>query len=167
MIVERIESLPVIALITYRPEFTPAWVRIEPERGDLMLALARHCDEYANSGLLDEERAQATRLDALRHYRSYLQTGAGSDQIDAMIIRLLVRLGRRDEVVALFAPLVAAGQASPKMLTWYAEALFELRRFSDLRKLCGRLHQATRSPTLRSEPCQQAMALWAGDSSPR
>ncbi len=139
----------------------------EPERSELALALARHFDEYANSGLLDVQSAEATRLESLKLYRHYLQHATSSEQLDAWIIRLLVRLGRLDEAVALCAPLVDAGKASTGLLTWYAEALFELRRYSDLRMLCGKFQDAASSSALLSEPCQQAMALWAGDSSPR
>lgn len=139
----------------------------EPESREFALDLARHFDEYANSGLLDEERAAATRLEALTLYRRCIQRGTSSEQLDALIVRILVRSGRQDEAVAVFKPLVDTGQASARLLTWYAEALFELRRYSDLRELCGKFHDAESSPALLSEPCQQAMALWAGDSSPR
>jgi polysaccharide biosynthesis protein PelE len=139
----------------------------EPARSDLVLSLARHYDEYGNSGLLDPARALATRMESLALYRRCLVHGKNEEQINASIIRLLVHLERQGEAVSNFGPLVDSGQASVHLLTWYAEALYKLGRFSDLRKLCIKFDAPAFSPALLSEPCHQALALWAGDSSPR
>ena len=135
----------------------------EPHRSECTLALARHCDDHANTGLLDVVRAHDERLQALDRYRSCERQGGSAGAISNAVIRLLVRLDRQEEAVEAFASLVESGQAASELFAWYAECLFKLGRYAALRQACQKFAAKPDDARL-SEPCRLALSLWAGNS---
>lgn len=142
--------------------------RREPERTEHTMQLARHCDDYANTGLLDAARAETARLRALELYRECERRGVRDAQVRNSIIRLLVRLGRQSEAVDAFAPLVDSGQAEPALFAWYVECLYQLGRYALLRQACVQFDavMAAGDGAGISEPCRLAVSLWAGHHAP-
>lgn len=132
----------------------------EPQRPEYTLALARHCDDHANTGLLDVVRAHDERVQALDRYRSCEQQGGSAAVISNAVIRLLVRLDRQEEAVEAFASLVESGQAASELFAWYAECLFKLGRYAALRQACQQFAAKSDDGRL-SEPCRLALSLWA------
>jgi hypothetical protein len=133
--------------------------------------LALHLDNYANSGLLDVERAKAARLESLVLYQQSeaLRDGglAGDQDFGSnSVVRLLVRLGRDSDAVQACEKIIQSGLASPQLVSWYAEALFKLKRFDDLHQLCVKypIHSNWTSGLCSS--AQQAFALWSETCEP-
>ncbi|WP_119153570.1 hypothetical protein [Caldimonas tepidiphila] len=134
---------------------------LEPECTEHALALARHCDDQANTGLLDEARAHALRERALALYRQVLARHPDAPDLLTTVYRLLVRLGRDEEVLELLRPLIEDGSAPAASWAWYAESLYRSGRFGELRALCGRLERLPGATAGLSERCRQALRLWS------
>ncbi|MBI1207868.1 MAG: hypothetical protein GC191_11335 [Azospirillum sp.] len=126
------------------------------------LALARHLDDYAFAGLLDAAREEEVRQQALASYRRCRALAPDDRQVRLSLGRLLLRLDQAAEAADCLEPLVGA-DGDRGVLLWYAECLFRLGRFKDLRRLCldnaiGFDAQATLSPAVRD-----VIALWGGE----
>ncbi|QIG94448.1 MULTISPECIES: tetratricopeptide repeat protein [unclassified Bradyrhizobium] len=106
--------------------------RDEPER---LLNLARLYDEYVQTGLMDETRANATRQQALELYEVVLSRGVQNPSIVESLARLLIELGRADEAVIRLEAWLAKAR-STRLLARYIEGLFALRRYDQIRKVC-------------------------------
>ncbi|MEO8249639.1 MAG: hypothetical protein ABI589_09735, partial [Burkholderiales bacterium] len=131
------------------------------------IELARHYDNYANTGLLDDGRTKSARCRALNLYREADRQGPGYPEVLNAIIRLLVRLGRESEAIEPFGALVANGTAAPESFVWYVECLFRLGRFETLRRTCARFDATTFDKSRLSARCQQALGLWAASAQSR
>jgi len=132
-----------------------------PQETDNTLALALHHDEHANTGLLDADRADAARRQALDRYRDYERLGPRSQEVSRNVIRLLVRLGRYDEVVQAVKPWAERGEIPDELFAWYAEALFTLGQFDTLRKACHHRRAFRFSASGEQCPCHPSLAFWA------
>jgi hypothetical protein len=137
-----------------------------PDDPELMLALARHYDEHAATGLLDEGR---TRESAERALGLYLQLadrvrGGGVAEAAEAIGRLLLQLGRVEQAARVLRLMVAdgAGGGPPPhgALGHYLECLYRLRRFAELREVCRRFAQDLEDPAVPDE-IREAARLWA------
>src|SRR5258708_39499574 len=92
----------------------------EPER---LMNLARLHDEYVQTGLMDETRANATRKQALELYEVVLSGGVQDPSIVESSARLLIELGRADEAVLRLEAWIAKAR-STGLLARYIEGLF-------------------------------------------
>jgi polysaccharide biosynthesis protein PelE len=131
-----------------------------PGDADALLALARHHDEYADTGMLDTSRAQGERRQALEHSLSAERLRPGDPQVTEAIGRLLLRLGEFERAAACLEREVERPDASAVALGCYLECLYQLRDLQGLRD-AARRHQdriaASDLPELR-----EAVRLWAG-----
>ncbi len=128
------------------------------------LALARHYDEFASSGLLEDVRSQETRERALEMYQLAASERPGDRAIALAVIRLLLKLKREDEAIGLFRPLMEADKAPPSMVSWYLECLYKRRRFGELRRYSARLCSRQRELDALHERSVQAAHWWARDA---
>jgi hypothetical protein len=133
----------------------------QPSDFELTWKLARHYDEFANSGMLDDARTISARLRALDLYRECEHLRPSAADVLHARIRLLVRLGRDDEAVAALAPLVAGGNAPEATLTWYVECLFKKQDYDALRDTCRFLQNQPGAFAQLSERCRDTVSLWA------
>lgn len=133
----------------------------DPDRIETLRELARHHDDYAGAGLLEAGRAADERRRALALYERCARLDAQSLDIQKAIARLLVRLGRHEEVAERFGPLVARGEAPAALVAWYLESLYRLGRFDALSESCLRLRDSAAEPAGLSDELRQAMAWWA------
>ena len=109
-------------------------VRDAPESADALLDLARHLDDYAYAGVLDEDRQQAVMADALAAYRSANRRLGAREDVDLAIGRLMLRLDLIEEA-ELHLSALSLRYEDPRPMLWHAECLFRLRRFDELRRV--------------------------------
>ncbi len=133
----------------------------DPEDARRAIKLARHYDEYANTGLLDDARADESRERALEMYQIAAEIRRDDPLIAHAIIRLLVKLNREDEAIALFKPMMDKGRASATLASWYLEALYRRRHFAELRHYSTLLLEQERQANLLEDRSLQAAHLWA------
>lgn len=161
----RVQAATATARVEH--EFNERWlaldesVREDPEDPVRRTALARHLDAYAFCGLLDTNREAELREKALAGYHQALDRAPGDGTLRHDLGRLLLRLGHVEEAERIMAPLIADG-AERGVLVWYAECLFRLGRFDDLRGLC-RTHAAVmRGGAATPDALGSVVNLWAG-----
>ena len=109
-------------------------VRDAPESADALLDLARHLDDYAYAGVLDEDRQRAVMADALSAYRSANRRLGAREDVDLAIGRLMLRLDLIEEA-ELHLSALSLRYEDPRPMLWHAECLFRLRRFDELRRV--------------------------------
>jgi hypothetical protein len=99
--------------------------------------LATLLDEYATAGIMDRERAAAVRDQATKAYTDYLAL-AGEDAAARQAIgRLRLLAGDHLEAARWLAPRGGDAGTVPESQLLYMEALFELRRFDELRRFAA------------------------------
>lgn len=109
-------------------------VRAAPEEADALLALARHLDDYAYAGVLDDDRQRVVMADALDAYRAANRRLGAREDIDLAIGRLMLRLDMIEEAELHLSGL-SLRYENPRPMLWHAECLFRLRRFAELRQV--------------------------------
>lgn len=107
-------------------------VQTAPGDADALLSLARHLDDYAYAGVLDDDRQRAVMADALTTYRGANRRLGAREDIDLAIGRLMLRLEMIEEAELHLSGL-AMRYEDPRPMLWHAECLFRLRRFDELR----------------------------------
>ena len=132
-----------------------------PDDADALLALARHHDEYADTGLLDTGRAQGERRQALEHHLSAERLRPGDPQVTEAIGRLLLRLGEFERAAAYLEREVERPEASAAALGCYLECLYRLRDLEGLRNAARRHRDRIAASDLPDE-LREAVRLWAG-----
>jgi tetratricopeptide (TPR) repeat protein len=105
------------------------------------LAVARHYDDYAFTGLLDPERERDNRLKALEAYQRVLQIRPRDQRSWLAIGRILVRERRYGAAVDWFDTATGRDLLTGPMLLWQLEALFKLGRYERVRRLLGERRQ--------------------------
>jgi len=130
------------------------------ETRDRVLELARQYDRYAFCGLLDEDREHRNREEAARFYRRYLELEPGDVEARVALGRLLLKLGRVEEARAWLRETRERHGGSPRMDSWYMQALYELGDFDALRALAREV--AAGLPPDMPSVFRETVALWAG-----
>ncbi|WP_448204813.1 tetratricopeptide repeat protein [Azospirillum sp. sgz302134] len=134
----RVQAATATARVEH--EFNERWLALDhaaqadPQDVNACLALARHLDDYAFCGLLDTNREQEIRDKARDGYRRCLELVPDDDEVRHDLGRLLLRCGQVEGAASTLEPLVER-TADRRILFWYAESLFRLGRYGDLRAL--------------------------------
>jgi hypothetical protein len=136
-----------------------------PEDLDILLALARHHDEYANTGLLDTGRAQSEWRQALECYKLLDQLQPGDPDVIQAIGQLLLRLDQPARAMEWLEPLAESATASFSVLSSYLDCLYRLRRVDLLRRVARR-HGERISASDLPYNIRCAARLWAEGSTP-
>lgn len=167
----RVQAATATARVEH--EFNERWLKLNrvvdshPDDGGAHYALARHLDEYAFCGLLDANREQELRQKALERYRAALALASDDSALRNDMGRLLLRIGLAAEAAETLAPVAAAaavsGAPDRRLLAWYAESLFRLGRFDELRALCAVRRDDLRDPTAAFDALGDVAALWVGE----
>lgn len=123
-------------------------------------ALAEHYDNYAFTGLLDFDREQINRQNALTLYREYLRLRPQDVEPRNRIGRILMRNKEFEKACDWFRSCIADGYVSDTISEWYSEALFNCGRYEDLRRYRSSLpkHSAAVNRALND-----ALVLWSGN----
>lgn len=162
----RVQAATATARVEH--EFNEKWQRLEhaahshPDDPAARRELARHLDEYAFCGLLDANREQELQQKALDQYRQALAMAFDDADLRNDLGRLLLRVGLVEEAAETLAP-AAAHARDRRLLAWYAESLFRLRRFDDLRALCADRRGDMGGRTSVFDALGDVVALWTAD----
>lgn len=133
---------------------------------ELLLAAGQFYDDYAYSGLLDVERERRFYQQALKFYRQYLQFYGEDARVEAWIGRVLIRSGEREEAANWLKQLLDKSGADSRIVGrivgWYAELLYDLGRFAELRQFTEQ-HDAAIQALAHEEPdspLANTLPLW-------
>jgi hypothetical protein len=136
-----------------------------PDDPDLLMETARHHEELAATGLIDEGRArEAVRLALSLHLRLISMHAPHRQDSVAAVGRLLLRLDHVEEAARLLAPAANRVGAPPAIVEPYLESLFQLHRFAELRAFCQRV-RPQHDDRFR-DATKAAMRLWSEDAAP-
>jgi hypothetical protein len=133
---------------------------------ELLLAAAQFYDDYAFSGILDNERKQRYVKLAYDFYQRYLRRRSGDSRASVWIGRLLIRSGQNERAADWFKQIIDEGRSDAHILGWYAEVLYNIGDYDMLRrfmrdyavKLQGLLHEE------RYSPLASSIQLWLNRS---
>jgi polysaccharide biosynthesis protein PelE len=162
----RVQAATATARVEH--EFNGRWqsldnaVRSNPDNVPTRAELARHLDDYAFCGLLDANREAEIRDKALDGYRRCLELAPDDDDIRHDLGRLLLRCGLAEEAAMRLEPLVDRA-ADRRILFWYAESLFRLGRYADLRALPQRRPDQLGKDVPLPDALRDVFALWRDD----
>ncbi|CAO3435405.1 tetratricopeptide repeat protein [Azospirillum endophyticum] len=162
----RVQAATATARVEH--EFNERWLaldhaaRARSDDAASLAALARHLDDYAFCGLLDANREAEIRDKALDGYRRSLELAEDDDGIRLDLGRLLLRCGLAAEAAARLEPLVERTSDS-RILFWYAESLFQLGRFTELRALPVRRPDLLGGGAVLPDALRDVFALWRDD----
>ena len=162
----RVQAATATARVEH--EFNERWLsldhaaRAHPDDAGALAALSRHLDDYAFCGLLDSNREAEIREKALDGYRRSLELAPDDDGIRLDLGRLLLRCGLAAEAAARLEPLIDRTPDS-RILFWYAESLFRLGRFGDLRALPIRRPDLLGDGATLPDALRDVFALWRDD----
>lgn len=134
----RVQAATAIAKI--EREFTTMLERIElaraahPNDAKIVLALAKFYDDYAFTGVLDQELERVNRERAISAYRSYLQYDTNAAEVWMSVGRLLYRNHQWKEAADWFRSALDRGIKTPRLILWYFDCLFHLHQHHELRR---------------------------------
>lgn len=151
-----------LAMVEARFEAQEAELRCAVLSGRItsLLALARHLDELANSGLLDLSRSAAVRAEAVDIYQSHLASHPDDSDVQAAFGRDLMQVGRLDDAIAAMRAALARGMATPSLLGWLAECLYRQQEIDQVSQLIAE-HEAVLRPTVQGgSPLAASLGLW-------
>lgn len=100
---------------------------------DTLEQLARAYDDFSYSGILDANHEHATRSRALDLWLKIAEAQPDHPVAQMAVGRLLMRLKRYELAASWMERAIAEGRASPQMLVWYMECLFQQGRLDELR----------------------------------
>jgi tetratricopeptide (TPR) repeat protein len=104
-----------------------------PKNPVVKKGLAEHYDNYAFTGLLDDERERVNREKAREKYLEYLQLRPDDIDVRLKVGRLLIRAERYEQAAEWFKHALDEGYATDSLKLWYMECLFKTGRFDELR----------------------------------
>lgn len=161
----RVQAATATARVEH--EFNERWLTLDaavhsnPDDVPTRHALARHLDDYAFCGLLDTNREAEIREKALDGYRRSLDLAPDDDEIRHDLGRLLLRCGHAQDAATTLEPLVDRA-TDRRILYWFAESLFRLGRFEDLRALPARRPDLLGRAEELPDTVRDVFALWSG-----
>lgn len=127
---------------------------------DCALKLARLLDDYAFTGLLDPEREQQNRGEALELYRGYLTRHPDAITVRTAVARLLIRRGDYKEAEPWLEGFAAKDAGKGAM--WRMEIAFRLGCWDELHHL-AEVHAGCLEQEMESAPAlRDVIALWQG-----
>jgi hypothetical protein len=133
-----------------------------PREPVVVMALAEHYDNYAYTGLLDADRERGNRQKALDHYLEYLELDPTKLEVRTHVGRILMRSKEYAKAADWFRKCADLGYRSDAMSQWQAEALFECKRYDELRRLSGNL-RSDNATSASAQPLvvKEALGVWA------
>jgi polysaccharide biosynthesis protein PelE len=134
-----------------------------PGDAKIILELARHHEECADSGLLDDGRAQAELTKALACCERVGELRPGDQLVAESAARLLLRLDRTEEAMLRLQPLVTGSDPSAEALAGYFACLFRRGQFERLREACREFGDRI-DLTALPNGVGEALRLWSGDA---
>jgi hypothetical protein len=136
----------------------------DPENKEILYAQAKFYDDYAFTGILDDELEQLNRNRAVEGYKEYLQHDPNHQTAWVSVGRLLFRDGQPTEAAEWFKNALDRGWSSHSMLLWYFESLYITGKYKELRRAI-REHGKPLSDEEDVPPqLHNAVGLWIGEA---
>ena len=111
-----------------------AATKMAPNDPKVTFATARFYDDYAYTGLLDNEREQRNRKNAISYYKKYLEYDAENIESWTAIGRLHFRAKDYKESAEWLRHALDRGWHSKNIIAWYFECLYEMDDYAALRE---------------------------------
>lgn len=134
--------------------------RDNPKNLVVKKGLAEHYDNYAFTGLMDEERERINREKAREKYLEYLQARPDDLDVRLKVGRLLIRSERYDQAAEWLRHSLDEGYASDAMKIWYLECLYSCRRYEELREAAATLRIDTAQYQNFQPEMIESLHLW-------
>lgn len=136
-----------------------------PDDPEIQMAVAKHFDDYAFSGILDGDRRAENQRKAESFYRRALELDPKNDAASLGAGRILVRQGRLREAMGWFEKGFSAGFVGPGPVSWYMEAVYRMGDYERLRyAVAGFGEDILENPGV-SERMKDVVRLWLGHES--
>lgn len=117
-----------------------------PDKNSISLELAKHYDDYAFSGLLDDKQAAEYQQLSYEYYEEFIdyepQDSPLIPKAKLRMARLLLRMDKLDEACTHFQHLINENPEPSDAYLWYGECLYRMGRYDILREIAGTLAQA-------------------------
>lgn len=107
-----------------------------PEDVEKMILFAQLCNEYAHSGLLDNDSKKKTRDKAIMIYEKCIILKPNDNTLKLNLGRIYLQAEAFEKAANLLKECIDdEGLSSPNLTLWYIEALFSLKLFKKIRSL--------------------------------
>ncbi len=136
-------------------------VEAAPRDFGALMALARHHDDYAYSGLLDPDRAAEERKNALAAYSEATTIDPGDEEARIAVGRLLVRSGELEKARAWLEDLIAAGLDGGDVVIWYVETLYSLGQYDRVAKTVARFRDTLEAEAAENPAVEKVLEFWS------
>jgi hypothetical protein len=136
-----------------------------PDDADVQMAVARHFDDYAFSGILDGDRRTENQRKAESFYRRSLELDPGREQASLGVGRILVRQNRLEEAATWFENGFANGFIGAGPVSWYMESAYQLGDYEKLRYAVAGFGEDILEHSGASERLKDVIRLWLGHES--
>ncbi len=138
-----------------------------PDDIDRLLHQARLYDDYAFTGLLEEDREETNRSRARQAYEKVLELQPDNREAALALGRLLVRSGELERAIEWLQRTPQYHEGEPQLMLWYAECLYRLGRFQELRELLREYGNTfVDGPGKRRPRIADAVRMWMGRGAP-
>ncbi len=134
----------------------------DPENYKLTLQFSIHCDQYAQSQILDEARLNKMVYNAIHGYRKVVESDPKNIYAVSNLARLCVEYGDPSFSCALLEPLISSLEEVPSEISkWYMAALFKLGEFDKLREFSATNFQFAEEQTT-AQDVKELIWAWSG-----
>ena len=131
--------------------------RLQPTNDQVLAELGMACDEYAFSGILDEEITAFYRQQAADAFYKAIQTNPFAEEYYKNLGRTLLRMGRIEESIRVLEQGLEINPRSQSIFLWLMEYHYNRKDFAKVREMAGRI-----SPEqVENERMQQIIRWWA------
>jgi len=112
-------------------------VQNQPNDSSALLALAKHCEEYAGSKILDEGRTRKMWENAMNAYENYVKLNPADWAVPVALGRIYLTLGMPQQAHVWLEDARQKHKGLPQeaILDW-CNCLYQLGRYADLREFC-------------------------------
>lgn len=139
-----------------------AKLRRDPNDFELVLAMARHYDDHAFSGILDEDQEKDNRRLAIENYYRCLSLKPKDPQATTAIGRFLLREGKFKDANAWIATAINQGIDHLTMLNWHLEGLYRTGEYDQIRKFVSEHYDQLGLSKQQPQILRDVVNLWAG-----
>lgn len=133
-----------------------------PDKNEILLAIASVYDDLAFSTILEPEQETEARQLAMKFYEEFRVHRPNDKRIHYLIGRLLMRQSRFEEAAHWLGGAITSETAKLDIWVLYAECLYRLKRFDDLRRQarsnCDLVLQARKYP----DAICDSILFWSG-----
>lgn len=134
----------------------------EPNNFDSVLAMARHYDDYAFSGILDDTQEKENRESAVQLYYRCLEIRPDDPQVTTAVGRFLLREGRTEEASVWVAAAIDKGIDHLTMLNWHLECLYQKGDYDQIREFAQKRYDDLGLSDSQPQILKDVVNVWAG-----